>query len=89
MGSKDKQTNNFKIDTIIAFLDTIKKNPNTCMLRINYKTGLHIHTLAILSDAFLREGHIEKNQVNGRRTDLMITLKGRKLLNELKDLRKR
>ena len=89
MGNANKPANNFKIGTIIAFLDTIKKQPNICMLRINFKTGLHIATLVILRDTLLRNGYIEKNEINGRRTDLMITLKGRKLLNELKDLRKR
>lgn len=88
VNAKDKPTNNFKIGTIISFLDAIRKQPNTCMLRINYKTGLHVATLAILRDTLLRKGHIEKNEINGRRTDLIITQKGLKLLNELKDLRK-
>ena len=82
-------TNNFKILTIISFLDTIKKNSNICMQRIYFKTGIHVGTLIILRDTLLRKAYIEKNSINGRRSDLMITLKGRKLLNELKDLRKR
>ncbi len=91
MKNKHKPTvlNNFKIVTIISFLDTIKKRPNICMQRIYFKTGIHVATLIILRDTLLRKAYIEKNQVNGRRMDLMITLKGRKLLNELKDLRKR
>lgn len=81
--------NNFKIGTIIAFLDTIKKHPDICMQRIYFKTGMYIGTLIKLRDTLLRKGYIEKNQVNGRRTDLMITIKGCKLLNILKDMRKR
>ena len=81
--------NNFKIGTIISFLDTIKKHPDICMQRIYFKTGIHVGTLIILRDTLLRKGYIEKKQVNGRRADLMITLKGCKLLNEMKDLRKR
>lgn len=84
-----KMINNFKIGTLISFLDTIKKRQNICMQRIYFKTGIHVGTLIILRDTLLRKGYIENHRINGRRSDIMITLKGRKLLNELKDLRKR
>lgn len=81
--------NNFKIGTIISFLDTIRKQSNTCMQTINFRTGIHFSTLILLKDSLLGCGYIEKKECNGRRTNLILTRKGRKLLNELKELRKR
>lgn len=79
-------TNNFKMETIITFLEAIKEDPSLCLHDIYYRTGITMNTMISLRDVLYRASFIEKDHVDLRRTNIKITLKGERLLNELKSL---
>ena len=86
MKNKDNTTNNFKIETIITFLETIKNDPSLCLHDIYYRTGITMNTMLCLRNVLYRGSFIEKDHVDLRRTNIKITLKGEYLLNELRSL---
>lgn len=85
-GTGGKMLNNFKIETIIKFLEAIKDDPSLCLHDIYYRTGITMNTMSSLRNVLYHASFIEKDHVDLRRTNIKITLKGECLLNELRSL---